>query len=305
VADSQANDTIGPVGKQISTALAQHEINNLLDVVFTTLPLEIRETVLSQLSGDTRQIIDKILAPTASLNLSTSPSTTLPEQPLASIAKLKQTWSKLWREWDDIVFAAAEEDGRYWVEGLKSVAGQSAASHREALVFDAVAFTEDLNQVASRMLPMLQIAFDKGFFPDTSFGVALREAEAGISRAMPDGAYPVEKFRLGNKLTTCLLQWEWMLTLEEEQDAYHFAQRVRQWEDRSSRGDAARSTLMALADNAVAHFFTQLSQADGLCIFEGLSQDQANPLWRSVLENPSSPWSILYRQLVQQYASSP
>lgn len=271
----------GNVGRQICAALAQHEINHLLDVVFTTLPSEAQEAMLAQLNPDTNQTIQQILSPSTPDNLPLGD----PKRP-ASLAKLQQTWSKLWREWDDIVFAAAEEDGRYVTQELEW----------EPPAFDTIALAEDLEQVATRMLPILQIAFDKGFFPDTSFAQALLEAEAGVSKSMSDGMGVTEKIHLGSKLTSCVLQWEWMLNLEEEQDAYHFAKRVRQWQERFS--------LIMLANNAIAHFFTQLSQDDGRCIFDGLSVDREASLWQTVLESKSSNWHILYQQLIQQYSPS-
>jgi hypothetical protein len=282
---SQADPTQkppNPVGKLISAALAQHEINHLLDVVFATISPETQAPILAQLNPDTSNTLRQILQ--GEQQATPSPSSRF--YPLASLAKQKQTWSKLWREWDDIIFAAAEEDGRY-----------TGGSEDPVLpYFDAFSFIEDLDQVANQMLPMLQVAFDKEFFPDTSFAQALLEAEVGISRTFPPGTIIQEKYGLGPKLTTCLLQWEWMLTLEEEQNAYYFATRLRQWEEKFA--------LVRLANNAISHFFTQLSQASSRCIFEGLSSEQDTLLWRSVLQdNSQSHWHILYSQLVQQYAS--
>ena len=95
-------------GQQCLDALTHHEIATLLEVLLGTLSPDMVEHVLDQLPPDTRQTVQTILVPP-------DPAEPPQEQqaPSMSLAKLEQTWSALWQEWDHIVDEAAQEDGPY------------------------------------------------------------------------------------------------------------------------------------------------------------------------------------------------
>lgn len=278
--DKRKSDGSPPaVGEQLFAALTQQEIVHLLDSLFEIVSPDIRAKVLDQLQPDTRQTVRHILSPPQA----TDPIQATRAQPV-SLAKLAQTWNQMWDEWDGIVMEAAQEEGTYMAQD----------AHWESPYFDNTAFTDDLEKVAAKMLLLLETAFQNGFSPDTGFAQALVEAEEEISSAMPEWIEIDEGFYLEEHLTTCLLTWEWLMAVDEEQDAFLFAQRIRQWENEFS--------FVTLKDNAFLDFFTQLSEADQKLIFSGLSTHKEVPVWKTHLENTYSHWHSLYMHYIEQYA---
>lgn len=269
----QSGSSLVQIGKQIFAALTQQEIAHLLDVLFATLSPDTRDKVLDQLQPDTRQAVQHILSPPQAS-----------EKTPVSTAKLEQTWSKLWGEWDDIVEEAAQEEGKYMVQ----------EAHWEPPYFDSTAFIDDLEKVAEKMRPLLQTAFQNNFAPYTSFAEALQEAESDISCAIPEWMEITERFYLEEHLTTCLLEWEWLTALDEEQDAFHFAQRIRTWENNFS--------FVTLESGSFLDFFTQLSEADQQLVFAGLTTHKETPLCKKCLEDIHSHWHALYMQYTNRYA---
>ncbi len=131
------------LGESILAALTQQEISQLLDVLFVTLPVEEREGALVQLPLDTQQTIQQILTPQQQVKQS---------QPV-SLAKLAQTWSQLWQEWNEIVWEASQEEGKYIVQEVDW----------EPPYFDNYTIVEDLEKIAQKMQPLVETAFEHGF----------------------------------------------------------------------------------------------------------------------------------------------
>jgi hypothetical protein len=262
-------------GDAIFRALAQQEIASLLDALFAALPLDMREAALDRLLPDTKQTVQRILAATK-----TTGHTRL-AQPV-STAKLEQTWSKLWQEWDGVVSEAAQENGQYMVQD----------EHWEPPYFDQTAFIHDLEQVAKRMRPLIQTAVQNGFSPDEGLAESLSAAEDDISAAMPDWIEINEDFYLEENLTHCLLEWEW-LTLDDEGGGA-FAESILDWEE--------TFTHVVLDDDAFLDFFAQLPEADQEAIFKGLAGHKDTPPWKGHLEDVHSHWHNLYMHYAERYA---
>lgn len=275
----RADSSPGHIGEQIFAALTHQEIAHLLDALLAALSPDIRDQVLDQLQPDTRQTVQHILSPPQAAG---HPQTT--QATPVSLAKLEQRWSQLWGEWYDTVEEAAQEEGKYLVQ----------EEHWEPPYFDSSTFMEDLEKVAEKMRPLLQTAFRNNFPPDTSFAEALQDAESEISRAMPEWMEITEGFDVGEHLTACLLEWEWLMALEEEPDAFHFAQRIRTWEKEFS--------LVTLEESSFLDFFTRLSEADQQRIFAGLTEHKEIPLWKNCLEDIHSHWHALYMEYIHRYA---
>src|SRR5712691_6547774 len=161
-------------GQQFLDALTHNEIATLLEVLIGTLSPDMVENVLDQLQPDTRHTVQTILGPP-----DPSDPTQEKQAPSVSLAKLEQTWSALWKEWDHIVDEAAQEDGNYIVR----------ERHWEEPYFDSTTFVRDLERVTKEMRPLLRTAFEKEFVPATSFIDALLEADAAIMAAMPEWMY--------------------------------------------------------------------------------------------------------------------
>ncbi|MDJ0703114.1 MAG: hypothetical protein QNJ46_07540 [Leptolyngbyaceae cyanobacterium MO_188.B28] len=265
------------IGDQIVATLTQSEIAQLLDALFDILPSEIRSRELAPLQAETRQKMQQILAPLKSSGL--------PEISQAAPichAKLAQTWAELWQVWDEIIWEATEEESRYLQQDISW----------ETADFDSNAFIQDLEEVAASMQSLLQVAFYGKFSPDRGFAPALLEAETDISGTLPEWIKPVTEFSLDIHLTTCLLRWEWLTVLSEGKDAFHFARRIRQWEEQFSR--------IRLEDKTVLTFLKQLSETNQEVVIAGLAKNKESPLWKQSLASPNSYWRHFYLAVSKQ-----
>lgn len=267
------------IGTRLFAALTQHEITYLLDALCAVLSPDMVATVLEQLPNDTRQTVATVLTP---------PDPVDPSQearpPEVSLARLEQTWSALWQQWDEIVAEAAQEEGRYIVQ----------ERHWESPYFDSSTFVNDLEQVAAQLRPLLQVAFDNAFHPVRGFGEALLEADAEIKAAIPEWIYLDDGYVLEEHVTTCLLEWEWLQVQAEAADAFDLLRAVRQWEDESTYAGLDRETFL--------EFCTQLPEAQQRQMFAGLTARKDTALWHSELSNTFSHWHALYIHGVEQYA---
>jgi hypothetical protein len=114
------------VGKSILTALTQAELALLLDALLASLAPSSLETALKGLPSDTRQTLQQILTP--------APPTEVKAEKPTSLAKLEQTWSDLWEQWNDIASEATDEEGKYIEQ----------EEHWEPPYFDDNTLVEDL-----------------------------------------------------------------------------------------------------------------------------------------------------------------
>lgn len=272
------------LGSRLFEALTQEEIAALLDAVFVVLSSDMQHSVLDQLSPDTQQTVRHVLWPLQA----TDDAETLPDQPV-SIAKLEQTWGKLWRKWDRVVAEASEEDGGYVIQ----------EPHWEPPYFNETAVIHDLEEIAKEMRPLIPNAIEHFFSPSDGFAEAIAVMEDEISAGMPEWIY-VEGFYLEKNLTFCLLEWEWLrfkrdAEIEEKgHDAFAFAEHILEWVDSFSQ--------VTLDSEKLWDFFTQLPETDQETIFRGLTQHKGTPPWQTELENSYSHWHAFYMHCVDKYA---
>ncbi|MBD2683628.1 MULTISPECIES: hypothetical protein [Nostoc] len=199
------------VGSRILEALTEVEISQLLDELFVVLSDEQRETVFAQLQGNTQEtLIQIIAAPQTVEQIKTSKA-----QP-ASFAKLAQTWSQLWEQWNQIIWQASQEKGKYIVQEVSW----------EEPYFDDCTFVEDLEAVAQKMKPLVKTAFENGFSNDDGFAASLLLAESEIADGIPDWMEIANGIHLEEATTSCLLEWEWLLLQSQGQDGFTLARKV-------------------------------------------------------------------------------
>ncbi len=89
-----------------------------------------------------------------------------------------------------------------------------------------------------------------GLLSHESFASVFLEMESDISDGIPDWMDIVDGIHLEGHITSCFLQWEWLVAENQGQNAFKFAQKIRDWEEEFS--------LITLDDDAVVDFFTQL-----------------------------------------------
>ena len=265
------------VGKSLLTALTQHEVALVLDALLASLSPTTLETAFHQLPNDTRQTVQNILNP--------SPSPKVKAENPTSLAKLEQTWSDLWRQWNDLVSEATDEEGKYIEQ----------EEHWEPPYFNNDALVEDLETLAKQMLSLLSTAYEHEFSPKVDFAKILDEMADEITNALPEWIQSVDEgFHLENRLTTCLLQWQWLKTQDEGLNAFDFIQKIREWDERTKQ--------IGLDSDAFLDFFIQLSDADLQNIYEGLTTHREAVLWKTYLENTHSNWYELYLYCLERYA---
>lgn len=264
---------------RLLNALTQRELTQLLDALFSVLSPQLQEEAIAQLPEDTQQTVRQILVP---LSIAGSPEASASQT--VSLAKQAQIWSELWQVWDDIVSEASEEGGKYVIQ----------EAEWEPPYFDATTFSEDLERVAAQMHSLLQTAFEHEFAPDYGFVSVLLEAESSISEGLEDWMEITDGLYLEHHLTYCLLQWEWLVAREQEQDAFQFAYHIRECE--------LQFQEIELDSDALFNFFTDLTEVDQRCILTGLTSDRESSFWQRTLGDTNSHWHQLYLHLIEQYA---
>jgi hypothetical protein len=268
------------IGSRILEALTEGEISQLLDELFIVLSEEQRVTAFAQLQADTQETLTQIITPPQTVEQ----ATIINIQP-TSLAKLAQTWSELWREWNQIIEQASQSEGKYIVQEVRW----------EEPYFDDCTFVEDLEAVAQKMKPLVKTAFENGFSHDHGFASSLLSAESEITDGIPDWMEIANGIHLEEATTSCLLEWEWLLVQSQGQDGFKLAQKIREWSE--------EFTDTSLNDDAVIDFFSNLPDVQKKIILDGMTANRKVEEWKSELENTYSYWHIIYMELMQQFAS--
>jgi hypothetical protein len=287
--NSQANvKPQASLGSRIFEALTETEIFQLLDELFAVLSDEQRSRsdssgvslVFSKLKLDTKATLTQILTPPQTIES----EQTAKAQP-TSLAKLSQTWSQLWREWNEIIWEASQEEGKYIVQ----------ERHWEEPYFDNYTLVEDLEAIAKQMKPLVKTAFDNNFSYDDGFALNLLSAESDISDGIPDWMEIRDGIHLEGTITHCLLEWEWLLAQEQGQDGFKFAQNIRKWEE--------KFVHISLDGDAIIDFCSDLPDVQKQLTFAGMTGERENSLWKYHLENTHSHWHMFYMETMCQFAT--
>jgi hypothetical protein len=104
-------------------------------------------------------------------------------------------WSELWQEWNQIIWEASQEEGKYIVQEVRW----------EEPYFDNYTFVEDLEAISEKMKPLVKTAFENSFSYDDGFAVSLLEAEREISDGIPEWMEIHDGIHLEAAITHCLL----------------------------------------------------------------------------------------------------
>jgi hypothetical protein len=274
----ESNDSIDTkLSEHLLKALTQQEIAQLIDALFGVLSSELQEQAIDQLLSSTQQTVRQILAPVILQDLHTTAT------PIASLSKQAQTWSKLWGEWNTILSEVSEEDGKYIVQEVSW----------EEPYFDNYTFMEDLENIATQLLPLISIAIENNFDPKGKFIEELTDVEVAVVDSIPDWMGSVEDLDVQHNLTHCVLQWEYLWAQAEEQDAFYFAQSIRQHE--------TQFQLVCFDCDALTGFLSELPTADQQNILAGLIANQTEEIWQHKLMNTNSHWHDIYLYWVEKY----
>ncbi|MBT9318010.1 hypothetical protein [Leptothoe spongobia] len=267
------------IGNRLLAALTEKEVGHLLDALMTTVSLEALDPIFSQLSENTQETIRQILTTSQTTESSDSSGSS----PM-SLAKLSQAWTQLWQDWDAIIWEASKEDGDYIQQ----------EAHWEPPYFDDSSFSDNLDDIAEKMYPLIQTAVEHQFDPDQGFIPALLEAESDISAGMLEWIEIVDGIYLGHHTTQCLLLWEWLTTQETGGDAFQFIETIQQFESTSSH--------ISLDDHTLIDFLCDLSQPARQCILNELTTAKKTAPWKQLLGNAHSAWHMFYREAINELA---
>lgn len=276
----KSNDSLTiKLSEHLFSALTQQEIGQLIDALFGVLAPALQEQAIDQLLSSTQQTIRQILAPVTPQDLEAQFMAT----PIASLSKQAQTWSKLWGEWNTILSEVSEEGGKYIIQEVSW----------EEPYFDNYTFMEDLENIATQLLPLIPIAVENNFDSKGKFIEELTDVETTVVDSIPDWMGSVEDLDVQNNLTNCVLQWEYLWSQVEEQDAFYFAQSIRQYE--------TQFQLICFDCDALTGFLSELPTADQQNILAGLIANQTEEIWQHKLTNTNSHWHDIYLYWVENY----
>lgn len=276
---SKQNSDNPSKSNQLLKALTQLEISQLINALLGVLSSELKEQAISQLPADTQQTVRQILDPSPPLSATKATAVAT-----VSLAKQAEIWAGLWREWDMIVSEAAEEEGKYIVR----------EADWEQPYFDTTTFIEDLESVANKMQPLIQIAFEYEFSPEPDFVTALLDAETDVASGIPDWMEIMDGLYLEQHLTDCVLQGEWLNIRHQGQDAFQFAECIREYEQQFQEIQLNSGTVFA--------FLIHLSEPDRQIILAGLTANKEAAIWKSILADIHSCWQQFYLHSIEQYA---
>jgi hypothetical protein len=276
---SKQNPDNSSKSNQLLKALTQLEIAQLINALLGVLSPELQEQVISQLPTDTQQTVRQILDPSQP-----QVSTQFADPETVSLAKQAEVWAGLWQEWDTVVCEASEEEGKYIVR----------EADWEEPYFDTTTFIEDLEIVANKMQPLIQIAFEHKFSPKPDFVTALLDAETDVASGIPDWMEITDGLYLEQHLTRCVLTGEWLNIQEQGEDAFQFTECIREYEQQFQE--------VQLDSDTVFGFLINLPEPDRQIILAGLTANKETDLWRSVLADIYSCWQQFYLHLIEQYA---
>ncbi|WP_223278571.1 hypothetical protein [Nostoc sp. 'Peltigera membranacea cyanobiont' 232] len=268
------------LGSRILQGLTEAEISQLLDSLFAILSDEQRQTAFAQLEADTHTTLIQIIAPSQ-----TGEQAKTTKRQATSLAKLAQTWSDLWREWNEIITEASQSEGKYIVQ----------EESWEEPYFDDCALVEDLEAVAQKMKPLLETAFTNSFSYAHGFAANLLEAESEISDGIADWMEIRDGINLQPTITHCLLEWEWLRIQKQGQDAFKLAKQIREWEEKVFH--------ISLDDDAVIDFFSDLPDEQKKLVLAGMTAERDSSLWKYDLENTFSYWHLFYMEVLRQFAT--
>ncbi len=185
--------------RRLFNGLTEKQVVLLLDALFQLLNESQWTTLQQNLDSDSARLLNNILSSNDKAKENKKPSTPNKLEP-ASYAKHVANWSMLWEKWDVIVDEVGEEEGDY----------AESDEDWEPPYFDVCRLADDLNDVAEYLLPMLEIIHNTDIAEDDLFREALHNIESSI-QAYPEWIYVDDaELALGEFITGCLLQWEWL-----------------------------------------------------------------------------------------------
>lgn len=269
------NKEAASIGQQIMQALTQDQVAQILDNVLHSLDEQKKIQILSALNKDISTTLSKILNPPEESGEATTR--------IASDEKYLEQWNVLWEEWDDISFEAGYEDGRYVNQDYDW----------EPPYFDHGELSDDLEEIAKKMFPLIEKIYFQDVYDDDFFEHALKDIQSSILQQPEWMGADQDGCAFSSTTANCFLQWEWLAAQSKKQNAVTFLKRIVEIDDALE--------ILYLEDDAVIKFFIALPETSRKEIFQELTIHNDEPLWQKHLDSARSKWFRIYHAYCQSF----
>ncbi|MCF6290047.1 MAG: hypothetical protein L3J03_03480 [Desulfobacterales bacterium] len=194
-----------------------------------------------------------------------------------STAKYLEIWHQLWNQWHNLVIEVGDEEGRYAYQDV----------HWEPPCFDCGSLADDLDEVAEKMLPLLDTIHNTGEEDLEIFAGAIDEIEDNI-KSYPEWMcdFDHEEIYVGPVFTRCLLTWEKL----HADSAASFADRL---------ADLEAGWRCLLDTKAFIDFLDDFSSEQKQEIYEFITENRGRSFWQERLASPWSGWHHVYHALAK------
>lgn len=256
--------------RRIFDELAEDEIWLVLTGALLSLDDDGRQRLFERLHPETAAALRKVLAPPRQRAVGPKENKTTPKRAKATGAR--QTWERLWDEWDACVEATNDENGRY--------AFRERQWEQPYLVLET--FAKDLEAIAAQWLPLIPSLVRDEALREFSFREAIEGLDDVGSSLPEEFLEPEEPVYLGVNVTRSLLTWEHCVGLRDGRSVFEVIDELCEF-DQELEG-------AALDDNTIVAFVKELPDDERREILEGIERERGRGHWREALSSARSPW---------------
>ena len=264
------------LGQKILQALTQDQVGELLDGIFNSQEYEKIASLFADLDPDISSTLDLYLNP--------EKTSKKPELKVVSNEKLMEEWTGLWRDWEEIIFNAGDEEGEYVHQDY----------HWEEPYFSHDDVAKDVENIAKKMWPLLKKIHILEIRKDIDFEAALKDVSSSIQTLPEWFGARYERWMIGPVTTKCFLQWEWLIVKAGRSSALFFIKRIIKVD--------SEMNLFYLNDKAVVDFFLLLPDKARKEIYDDMTCDNNVRFWQPHLESSLSKWYRIYHGFSQLYS---
>lgn len=259
--------------RRLSRTLSEAEIRRALAGGLLELDASGRDRLVERLGGETGALLRELLDRPHARASRTSTN------------KVRQQWERAWVDWLSCVDESGYEEGRYAQQDYDW----------KAPYLDAGRLFEDLEDIATRMTPLIDRVIDDGIDATFSFAAAITQTSADIGAGLPEWMRAEVEEGFGPKVTTCLLQWQWRVGQREGSSAFDVLDGICRLDVSLEQGD--------LDQKSIATWLRELRKVDQKEIIEGIERQRDGGHWAEILGRPRSSWFQRRKELARLVGS--
>ena len=254
-------------GKKLIEALTIDEMIQLLDDLLSSMDKTHIKQVLSNLNNENiKEIASQLLLSDKMTKV-------------VSDNKFIQEWQELWKSWDKYVSDLGDEEGGYACQD----------NHWEAPYFNSDDFTEDLENIAKKMLPFLERISQMQYEDTDLFKEALQEVESGIMDYPEWMGAEYSDCCFNEYVTECVVRWTWLNADSVET----FLNDLIEIEDSFN--------TINLDDQGYINCFNELSEEIEKEIYDYINKNKDIPAWKKRLHAKYCIWHQLHHNFSSRF----